>query len=142
MPTILSLRGWADTWIPDDPDMLEREPAIVLTWLAQRVAPAHLPTRPVVVEFRLHHRSDLRYWLVIQRDLEAYGCLTDPLLDLGRYVYVGSAMSTLVALARGRRDWPDAFQDGSIAAAGDPELVSRVATWFQRSPELSGAGRT
>ena len=48
-------------------------------------------------------------------------------------------MSTLVALARGRLDWADAFQDGSLTAAGDPALVSRVATWFQRSPELSEA---
>jgi DNA-binding HxlR family transcriptional regulator len=139
MPTILSLRGWADSWLPDDPDMLEREPAIVLSWLAQRVAPEHSPTRPVVIELRLHHRPDPRYWLVIQRDLEPYGCLTDPFLDTGRYVYLVSAMSTYVALARGRLDWADAFQDGSLTAAGDPELVSRVATWFQRSPELSNA---
>ena len=25
-----SLRAWADTWLPDDPDMLERDPDIVL----------------------------------------------------------------------------------------------------------------
>ena len=139
MPTILSLRGWADTWIPDDPDMLEREPAIVLAWLAQRVSSDHSPARPVVVEFRLHHRPDRRYWLVIQRDLEPYGCLTDPFLDLGRYVYLGSAMSTLVALARGRLDWADALHDGSLTASGDPDLVGQVTAWFRRSPELSDA---
>lgn len=139
MPTILSLRGWADTWLPDDPDMLEREPAIVLVWLAQRVSPERSPARPVVVEFRLHHRPDRRYWLVIQRDLEPYGCLTDPFLDTGRYVYLASAMSTLVALARGRLDCADALLDGSLIAAGDPELVGQVASWFQRSPELSDA---
>ena len=48
-------------------------------------------------------------------------------------------MSTLVALARGRLDWADAFRDGSLTAAGDPELVSRVASWSQRSPERSEA---
>jgi hypothetical protein len=76
---------------------------------------------------------------VIQRDLEPYGCLTDPFLDTGRYVYLVSAMSTLVGLARGRLDWADALQDGSLIAAGDPELVGRVASWFQRSAELSDA---
>lgn len=139
MPTILSLRGWADTWIPDDPEMVEREPAIVLLWLAQRVAREHVPTRPVVAEFRLHHRPDRRYWLVMQRDIEPYGCLTDPFLDPSRYVYVESAMSTLLALARGRLTWSAAFRDGSLTAAGDPDLVSGAAEWFQRSREHSDA---
>jgi DNA-binding HxlR family transcriptional regulator len=36
IPTMLSLRGWAETWLPDDPDMAERDPDVVLAWLAQR----------------------------------------------------------------------------------------------------------
>ena len=67
------------------------------------------------------------------------GSATDPFLDASRYVYLESAMSTLLALARGRLGWLDAFEDGSLTAAGDPDLVSRVAEWFQRSPEHSGA---
>lgn len=134
MPTILSLRGWANTWLPDDPEMVERDPDIVLSWLAQRVDPDHAPTRCVVTEFRLHHRPDRRYWLVIQRKNEPYGCLTDPCLDVNRYVYLETAMSTLLSLARGRRSWADAFQDGSLTAAGDPELVSRLPDWFRPSP--------
>lgn len=139
MPTILSLRGWADTWIPDDPEMVEREPAIVLDWLAQRVARDHVPTRPVVAEFRLRHQPDRRYWLVMQRGIEPYGCLMDPFLDPSRYVYLESAMSTLLALARGRLTWSAAFEDGSLTAAGDPGLVRGAAAWFQRSPEHSDA---
>ena len=81
MATLGSLRAWADTWLPDDPDMLERDPDIVLGWLAQRVDPDRVPGRPVVLEIRLHHRHDRRYWLVLQRGVEPYGCLTDPLLD-------------------------------------------------------------
>ena len=139
MPTILSLRGWADTWLPDDPDMVERDPDIVLGWLAQRVDREHVPDRSVVAEFRLHHRPDRRYWLVIQRGIEPYGCLTDPFLDTSRYVYLETAMSTLLTLARGRRTWSDAFEDGSLTAAGDPDLVSTVVDWFRRSPEPSDA---
>lgn len=133
MPTILSLRGWADSWIPDDPEMVERDPAIVVGWLAQRVSREHLPTRPVVAEFRLHHRADRRFWLVLQRDFEPYGCLVDPFLDPSRYVYLESAMSTLLALARGRLGWAAALADGSLVAAGDPDLVGSVAAWFQGS---------
>ena len=139
MPTILSLRGWADTWIPDDAEMVEREPAIVLSWLAQRVARERVPVRPVVAEFRQHHQPDRRYWLVMQRDIEPYGCLTDPFLETSRYVYLESAMSTLLALARGRLTWSAAFEDGSLTAAGDPTLVSGVTEWFQLSPEHSVA---
>ena len=54
-------------------------------------------------------------------------------------MYLVSAMSTFVALARGRLDWADALRDGSLSASGAPELVCRLATWFQRSPELSDA---
>ena len=37
MPVLYSLRGWAETWLPDDPAMMERDPDVVLGWLAQRV---------------------------------------------------------------------------------------------------------
>jgi DNA-binding HxlR family transcriptional regulator len=135
MPTLGSLRAWADTWLPDDPDMLDRDPDIVLGWLAERVDSVRGPARPVVLEFRVHHRFDRRYWLVLQRGVEPYGCLTDPLLDASRYVYLECSLPALLALARGRRDWSDAFGDGSFAAAGDPDLVSRVAEWFRPAVE-------
>ena len=38
MPVLYSLRGWAETWLPDDPAMMERDPDVVLGWLAQRVS--------------------------------------------------------------------------------------------------------
>jgi hypothetical protein len=41
------------------------------------------------------------------------------------------SMPALLALARGRCDWSDAFEDGSVKAAGDPELLSRLAEWFR-----------
>ncbi|WP_420754053.1 winged helix-turn-helix transcriptional regulator [Rhodococcus sp. O3] len=129
--TLASLRVWAETWLPDDPDMLDRDPDIVLGWLAQRADPDRAPERPVVLELRLHHRRDRRYWLVLQRGVEPYGCLTDPLLDESRYVYLESSMPALLALARGRRDWSDAFGDGSVTAAGDPDLIGRVSAWFR-----------
>jgi DNA-binding HxlR family transcriptional regulator len=131
MATLGSLRAWADTWLPDDPDMLERDPDIVLGWLAQRADPERLPRRPVVLELRLPHRPDRRYWLVLERSIEPYGCLTDPLLDESRYVYIEVSLPALLALAQGRCDWSDAFGDGSVTAAGDPDLVTHVAGWFR-----------
>ncbi len=135
MATLGSLRTWADTWLPDDPDMLERDPDVVLGWLAQRADPDRVPGRPVVLEIRLPHRLDRRYWLVLERGIQPYGCLTDPLLDESRYVYIEASMPALLALARGRCAWSDAFEDGSVTAAGDPDLVNHVAGWFQPAAE-------
>jgi DNA-binding HxlR family transcriptional regulator len=134
MPTLLSLRGWAEAWLPDDPAMVEREPAVVLAWLARRLDPQRLPARPVVLEIALHHRADPRYWLVVQRDADPYACLADPFFDEGRYVYVATAISTFLALARGRLDWSQAIAEGSLTASGDPALVSQAAAWFTHTP--------
>ncbi len=37
MPTLWALRAWSESWLPEDPAMLEREPDVVLACLAQRV---------------------------------------------------------------------------------------------------------
>lgn len=132
VPTILSLRGWAETWLPDDPDMVERDPDVVLGWLARRAVPERLPERPVVLEFTTHHHREHRWWLVLQQGAEPYGCLRDPLLDENRYLYVHASITTLLALARGRRDWVDMLADG-LVISGPPDLASRVAEWFTPS---------
>ncbi len=129
MPVLYSLRGWAETWLPDDPAMMERDPDVVLSWLAQRVSTENLPAEPVVLEFWLNDH-DRRYWLVLQQHLAPYACLIDPLLDTGRYVYLQCAIPTLLALARGRQAWSRAFGDGSLTATGDADLCRRVAEWF------------
>ena len=65
MPVLWSLRGWAETWLPDDPAMVERDPAVVAGWLAQRLRAEHLPLEPAVLEFWPHEHGR-RYWLVLQ----------------------------------------------------------------------------
>jgi DNA-binding HxlR family transcriptional regulator len=143
MATLGALRTWAEAWLPEDPEMFERDPDVVLGWLAQRVDPDRMPDRPVVVELHLPHQCDRRYWLVLERANRPYGCLTDPLLDATRYLYVEASMPALLALAQGRRDWSDAFGDGSVTAAGDPDLVNHLAGWFRpatghRPPAYAG----
>jgi DNA-binding HxlR family transcriptional regulator len=141
MPALVSLRSWAETWLPDDPEMVEREPAIVVRWLAQRVDPERLPDRQVVLEFRILHRPGQRYWLVVHRGSEPYGCLTDPLLDERRYVYLEVAVATLLALARGSRSMADVFEDGSLTASGPPDLTSRLAGWFRPTEAVEPTSR-
>lgn len=129
MPVLFSLRGWAETWLPDDPAMAERDPDVVLGWLAQRVRPGHLPSEPVVLEV-WPRQSDRRYWLVMQDGVPAYGCLTDPMLDTSRYVYLRCALATLLALARGRQEWAEAIADGSLLVTGASDLCERLPDWF------------
>jgi DNA-binding HxlR family transcriptional regulator len=129
MPVLYALRGWAETWLPDDPAMMERDPDVVLGWLAQRVSAEHLPAEPVVLEF-WPNDSGRRYWLVLQQRSAPYGCLIDPLLDIRRYVYLRCAIPTLLALARGRRGWSDAFADGSVSATGAADLRRHLTEWF------------
>ena len=128
MPVLLSLQGWSETWLPEDPAMMERDPDVVLAWLSQRVR-GRLPDEPVVLEIWPHEHGR-RYWLVLQQGVAPYGCLTDPLLDAGRYVYVRCAIATLLALARGRQGWSGALADGSLTTAGDPDLCRRLPGWF------------
>ena len=140
LPTLDSLRDWSNTWLPDDPGMLERDPDIVLSWLAQRVRRDLVPERAVVVELCVHHQRGRRYWLVVQRGVEPYGCLTDPLLDASRYLYLDASIPALLSLARGRSSWSESFTDGSVTVAGgNPELLKQLPTWF-RSGSRQGRG--
>ena len=67
---------------------------------------------------------------MLQDGAAPYGCLIDPLLDAGRYVYLRCALATLLALARGRQDWPRALADGSLTATGTTDLCRRMPGWF------------
>ena len=133
LPTLVSLRGWAATWMPDDPAMLARDPDVLLNWLARRIDAGRLPARLVVVEIRARLEREHRYWLVLERGAEPYGCLKDPLLDETRYVYVQAGVTSLLALARGSRGWAEALADGSVSAYGDPALTGQLVDWFQPS---------
>ena len=137
-PTILSLRGWAQAWLPDDVAMVERDPQIIFGWLTNRIDVAGLPERQAIVEITMRHQGDHRCWLVLERGTSPYGCFEDPRLDESRYVYVEAGTTVLLALARGRRSWADAMADGSIAAFGNPDLIRQIPRWF-KSVEQGGS---
>ena len=136
-PTILALRGWAETWLPDDVAMIERDPDIVLGWLTKRIHIARLPDRQAIVDVTMRHENEHRCWLVLERGIEPYGCFDDPLLDESRYIYVEGGLAVMIALARGRRAWTEAMADGSIAAFGDPDLVRQLPSWFHSVGETT-----
>ena len=139
VPTLLSLRVWANTWMPDDPAMAERDPEIIWGWLGKRIDRARLPARQAIVEVTMRRQDKRRSWFVLQKGMEPYGCLEDPLLDDGRYVYVEAGLPVLLSLARGHRSWRDAIADGSVHVFGDPGLVAAVPDWFLSDPPPAGS---
>lgn len=131
-PVFAQLRGWATTWLPDDPAMVERDPAVLPGWLAGRVAQDAVPNRTVVLEIHSRIRSGAKHraWLVLGLGVEPYGCVEDPWLDESRYLYVEAGLPVLLALAKGRRDWSQAVRDGSVLISGDPALARALPGWF------------
>jgi DNA-binding HxlR family transcriptional regulator len=139
-PTIRSLRGWAEAWLPADLAMVERDPDIVLGWLTTRIDIRGLPDRMTVAQITMRHQNEHRCWLMLARGAEPSGCMEDPLLDESRYVYVEGGITAILALARGRRGWQESLADGSITAFGDPELVRQLPSWFRPVGQSGPAG--
>jgi DNA-binding HxlR family transcriptional regulator len=130
VPTLMSLWNWAEHWIPEDPAMAERDPAVILWWLRHRVDPTSAPTQQVAIEINMREAGGTPTWLLLARDAEPTLCLEDPMLGAERYVYVEAGADDLLSIARGQRSWSDAIGDGSVSAYGPPELVSALAGWF------------
>ena len=133
LPTVMALRGWAESWLPEDPALAERDPSIVMVWMGERVARDRLPERQVVLDVTLRHEPPIRGWLILEAGSEPHGCLEDPLLDESRYVYIETTVPAILALARGHRDPADAIADGSIEVFGAPALVEQLPSWFIRA---------
>jgi DNA-binding HxlR family transcriptional regulator len=141
VPTLRSLFRWAQHWVPEDPALAQRDPAVLTWWLAQRVDAAALPEGPVVVALAVggpRPRRVQHVWLVLARGAEPSGCLEDPGLALHRYVYVEADGAALYPIARGRRAWRAALADGSVRLYGEPALVKALPGWF-RPPEAREA---
>lgn len=140
VPTMQSLQGWAEAWMPEDPAMAERDPDMIWGWLGERINPASLPKQQAVVELAMRNERASRSWIVLQDGIAPFGCLEDPQLDESRYVYIEASVPVLFALARGHRSWASALEDGSVQAFGDPLLVEQLPGWFREAPDARVPG--
>jgi DNA-binding HxlR family transcriptional regulator len=130
VPTLHSLWQWAERWVPEDPGLARRDPAIVLWWLRHRLDRAALPARQVAIQFSLPLSEAERQWLLVAAGNEPEACLEDPLLGEDRYVFVDADAEALYPIARGQRSWEEAVGDGSVTLYGDPSLVAELPGWF------------
>ena len=130
IPTLLSLKDWAERWMPEDPSMVQRDPDIVMLWLAHRLDAQAVPDRQGVIAFDIRGEHPKQVWLVLERGAKPSFCFEDPRLGLDRYVYVESDVESLYPISRGLRDWGSAIAERSIAVYGEPQLVQALPAWF------------
>jgi DNA-binding HxlR family transcriptional regulator len=130
MPTLRSLWGWAEHWIPEDPAVAQRDPTLILWWLRHRTQGRNLPERPVAIEFALSVEDGDRRWLLLAAGVEPELCQEDPMVGEERYVYVEADAPSLFPIARGIRTWTDAIADRSVRLYGDPALIAQLPGWF------------
>lgn len=138
-PTMRALWSWAVRWVPEDPALAQRDPSVVLWWLARRVDPAAVPARQVVVDLAIRGTDAPHSWLVLARDTEPSLCLEDPLLSQDRYVYVEADVTAVFPIARGMRSWTDAIADGSVAIYGEPDLIRALPSWFRANETVTAS---
>jgi DNA-binding HxlR family transcriptional regulator len=129
-PVVRSLWGWAEKWMPHDPALAQRDPGVIVWWLAHRVDVSLVPERQVVLEIAMPGADVPRGWLLLARGAEPTLCAEDPVLDQDRYIYVDADPAGLYPIARGLRAWTDAVADRSVRVYGEPELVRAFPSWF------------
>lgn len=139
IPTLRSLQGWAEAWMPEDPAMVERDPDIIWGWFRGRLDAARLPARQAIIQMTMRAQDERRCWLVLEQGVEPFGCMEDPLLDESRYVYVEASTPVLLSLSRGPGRWTDAIAAGSVEVFGEPELVAALPSWFRDAEDLGDA---
>jgi len=139
-PVVRALVGWAEKWVPEDPAMAQRDPGVIVWWLAHRIDTAVVPPHQVVIEIAMSGADVPRGWLLLARDTEPTLCVEDPLLSEDRYVYVDADPAGLFPIARALRSWTEAIADGSVRVYGPPDLVRAFPTWFMATePAISTA---
>lgn len=138
VPTLQSLWHWAERWVPEDPGMARRDPAVVLWWLRHRLDLTALPERQTAMQFNVPLPEADRQWLLVAAGTEPEACLEDPMLGEDRYVFVDADADALYPISRGHRSWEEAIGDRSVRLYGEPSLVADLPRWFL-PPEESAA---
>jgi DNA-binding HxlR family transcriptional regulator len=136
VPTLMSLKSWAERWVPEDPAMVQRDPDVIMLWMTHRADPSTAPERRAVLEFEVGGPRAKKIWLVLERGALPSICFEDPSLPPERYVHVEADPTTLYPISRGLRTWGSAIADASVALYGDPGLVRAMPGWFRPEDSL------
>jgi len=142
VPTLMSLKSWAERWVPEDLAMVQRDPVVIMLWMTHRANPSTAPERRAVLEFEVGGPHAKKVWLVLERGALPSICFDDPGLPAERYVHVDADATTLYPISRGLRTWGSALADESVALYGDPDLVRAMPGWFQPGDSMPRSAST
>jgi DNA-binding HxlR family transcriptional regulator len=121
---VFGLGDWTARWVLTDPQPEELDSEKALWWGHSRINTSVLPDRRVVIEFRFS--DDKRaYWIVVEPEIGASVCLTDPGFDVD--VVVRTDVATLSRLWQGRGSVAAARRAGDIDFEGPRALTRRMA---------------
>jgi DNA-binding HxlR family transcriptional regulator len=126
-----ALNAWGVRWrIPDGgpPDL---DPDGLMLWVRRHVVLDQLPTRRVVIEFRLRGRDRRSYWLVLQPG-EVSLCPEHPGFE--EDLRVSTDPTTLYLLFLGRMGLSATIDDAKLAVDGPPSLARALPRWFLLFP--------
>jgi DNA-binding HxlR family transcriptional regulator len=132
-PVLSVLHQWSARFVPEDPAMVERDPDIVIMWLARRLDPDQLPEHRTVMELDISGSRARKAWLVLERGAAPSVCIEDPCLPAERYVFVSSDVQAIDHVARGLAPLSDAVAAGTVQLDGEPALVRDMASWLRAS---------
>ena len=142
IPTLMSLKSWAERWVPEDPAMVQRDPDVIMLWMTHRADPSTAPERRAVLEFEVGGAGAKKVWLVLERGALPSICFDDPGLPPERYVHVEADATTLYPISRGLRAWGSAIADESVSLYGDPVLVRAMPDWFRPEDSVPQSAST
>jgi DNA-binding HxlR family transcriptional regulator len=130
-----ALNDWGVRWRIPDGGPPNLDPDGLMLWVRRHVALDQLPSRRVVVGFRLLADAEAKgrrsYWLVLQPG-EVSLCPEHPGFEENLWITAEPASLYLVFL--GRTGLSAAIDDGRLRVDGPPRLVRALPGWFRLRP--------
>ena len=125
-PVMQALGEWGATWSLTDPRREERDPYLLILWMARHVDRRRLPPGRTVVRFDFRDPKR-RYWLVLEPS-EVSVCVHHPGFDVDLEVGVDTA--TLYRIYLGRAALGGAIRAGQLTMTGPQRLQRGFGQWF------------
>lgn len=121
-PIVFGLGDWTARWMLTDPEPEELDSEKAMWWGHSRIDTSPLPSRRIVIEFQFTD-DQRRYWIVVEPDLGASVCLSDPGYEVD--VSVRTNVATLCTLWQGRGTVAAAARAGRMEFDG-PRALTRL----------------
>jgi DNA-binding HxlR family transcriptional regulator len=125
-PVVQAIGEWGATWSFTDPRAEERDPYLLIVWMARHVDRGRLPPDRTVVQFDFRAPKQ-RYWMVLEPS-EVSVCLQHPGFEID--LRVTADTNTLYRVYLGRAELGVALRAGQLTMTGPRRLQRGFGRWF------------